>query len=53
MTNTEKRVIRAAMLMWKYEPVDSRQVRHTKRFQNLMRACDLAALSKTRKRGKR
>lgn len=46
MTKTGKAVQRAAMLLWKYEPVNSAQVGYTRRYDNLMRACAAHAKAK-------
>ena len=46
--NAEERVIRTAMLCWKYEPVSSAMIGYTKRWDNLVKAC--AALDHIRKK---
>ncbi len=48
MTREEKRVIKAAVLCWKYEPVSSVLVGYSRRWENLMKAC--AALQRKRRR---
>lgn len=50
MTKTEQAVVRAAMLVWKYEPVSSAQVGYTRRYDNLIKACAAHAKSLKGKR---
>lgn len=45
----EAAVVRASMIAWKYEPVNSAEVGYSKRWDRLMKAC--ARLSAARKRG--
>ena len=49
MTKAEAAVVRAAMLCWKYEPVDSAQVGYTRRYDRLMKACAARAKAEAKK----
>lgn len=48
MSKEEKRVIKAAMLCWKYEPVNSALVGYSRRWDRLAKACE--ALSKRKRK---
>ena len=48
---TEAAVVKAAMLVWKYEPVDSAQVGYTRRYDKLVKACHAHAKT-TKPKGK-
>jgi len=45
-TAAEQRVVRTAMLCWKYEPVSSQLVGYSKRWNNLTKACESLARSR-------
>ena len=48
---TKEAVVRTAMLVWKYEPVDSAQVGYTRRYDKLVKACHAHAKT-TKPKGK-
>ena len=47
---TEQLIVRAAMILWKYEPVNSAEVGYSRRYDRLMKLCARAKREKERKK---